>query len=169
MSHAGSAARVWRKNPAAFAPPALAFGSWFVSLLLAHTVRRAGDWPYSVPVFVVVGWAAWLHRRLYQHVPTRRRAVDRDDESVASILVRSPLGAAVLGVVGMAAYFLVVATLFGKPWLGDDAASGAYGIVLMGMAIALMGWEIVFGETARRRERHAQARRPAGKARRRDG
>jgi hypothetical protein len=169
MSRADDIARVWRKNPFALAPPVLAMGTWFVGLVLAHVVPGVGDWPYALPFIVLAGWAAALHRRLWRHVPTRRQVAGRDAESAATLLARSPLGAGVLGAVGMAGYFLVVATVFREPWLGAEAASRTYAIALMGIAVGLLGWEIVFGDAARRRERHEQSRHRAGKDRRGDG
>jgi hypothetical protein len=158
MSRADNVERVWRKSPHAFAPLALALGGLLLSAFVTTLLPRAGRMPYALPFIALLAWAVVAQVRLQASVPRRRGAAARDEPSVAALMARSPLAVSVLGVVTMGVYFLVVATLFGEPWLGTDQAAGAYGIALMGVTIALFGWEIVFGARARRDERRARQR-----------
>jgi hypothetical protein len=168
MSRADNVVRVWRKSPHAFAPLALALGGWLLGVIVTALLPRAGRWPYAVPFVALFAWALVTQVRLQAYVPRRRGAAAREEPSVAALMVRSPLAVSVLGIAMMAAYFLVVATVFGERWLGADRAVGAYGVALMGVTIALYGWEIVFGARARRDQRRAMQRTRAH-SRRRDG
>jgi hypothetical protein len=135
---------------------------------MATKFPAAGNWPYALPFAALLAWAIVAQVRLYAHVPARRGPAAKEEPSVAGALARSPLGISVLGVVLMGLYFLVVGTAFGEPWLGTDAGAGAYGVGLMGVTVALYGWEIVFGAAARRARSRAM-RHARGRTHRRDG
>jgi hypothetical protein len=153
MSRHESLARVWRRDPNAFLPPALAFGGWFVASIVATAVPTLGNWPYSLPFAALLAWALVAQVRFTPQVPSRRtgrRHAADVEPTVAAWLARSPLGAAGLGVVAMLAYFLIVGTLLGELWLGRDASIRLYTAGLLGVSGGLCVWEIVIGGPARR-------------------
>ncbi|GJG88112.1 hypothetical protein tb265_32930 [Gemmatimonadetes bacterium T265] len=147
-------ARAWRRSPHAFVPPALALGGVFAAAVCADHAPGLGRAPYALPWVALLGWLLLGLQPLARYARRPRARPAGEEPVAAALLFRLPLGAAVLGCAGMAAYYLVVgAALDGAWWTtasSAEVAARVYALALQGVTGGLMVWEIALGGAARR-------------------
>lgn len=154
MGRYKTVARVWRRTPHAFVPPALALAGWLAADSWAARAPGLGRLPYVLPWVALAGWLVVGMHPLARYAPAPRARMDDGEPPAAALLLRWPLGAAVLGLVTMAGYYLAVGALFGETWWttesAGEVAARACVMALQGVAGGLLVWEIVVGGDARR-------------------